>query len=326
MRLFPWIGTALLFAMTAACGQDRGPLSAPVSDGMDMWQGGEWDGDLPAPPFSINNVMYLQGPVMDQPNPTINILWYGDWSQYGAAQKVILDFLKDLKGTPYWNIPHGWKATPQNTLGFETGLPMPGRVSTGFRYGGSYDDHYSRGRALTVRDVAMIVDIATSNNVLNVADPNDPNSIWLVLPSPDVSDDSGFCGYHDLLFPFLDGGVGTAKYAFVATRQTVAGGCAPANRVVSPNDNPMADAMANIIAHELAETLTDPNPIFTAWTSLSFPGEIADHCNFRFGPTYRTANGAIANMKLGAHDYLLQELLVPTVPQTCAKVAPPDSE
>lgn len=323
MRKASRLGTILILATMAACGGQRnpGPLFVAAPDGMDKWQGGEWQGDLPLT-FNIDNVMYLQGPVMDQSNPTVNIVWYGDWSRYGAAQKVVLDFLKDLKGTPYWNIPHSWKATPQNTLGFDVGVPLPGRVSTGFRLGGSHDDHYSRGSVLTQQDVAAIVSFVTSNNVLNVANADDPNSIWLVLPSPDVSDTSGFCGYHSLLFPFLDFGVGLSKYAFVATRETLGGGCNPANRVVSPNGNPMADAMVNVIAHELAETLTDPNPIFTAWSSLTFPGEIADHCNFRFGPTYRTANGAIANMKLGSHDYLLQELLVPNVPQTCAKIAP----
>jgi hypothetical protein len=320
---------ALAAVALAGCGvqsRDRQPGFASIKDGMDKWTGDDWTSEAPLP-FSFSNVMYLQGPVMDQSNPNVYVIWYGDWSQSGAAQRVVLGFIKDVSGSPYWGIPHGWKATPQNTLGYDVGVALPGRVSTGLRYGGSYADHYSRGSVLTEADVGAIVDDAISNNVLNLANADDPNSIWLVLPSPDVGDTSGFCGYHSLLFPFLDGGVGAAKYAFVATREVAAGSCAPANRSVSPNGSPVGDGMVNVLAHELAETLTDPNPVFEAWSSLNGPGtnEIADKCNFRFGPVYTTANGALANMKLGGHDYLVQELLVPTSPQTCAKVAPADS-
>ena len=142
---------------------------------------------------------------------------------------------------------------------------------------------------------------------------------WCIETSPDVVDTTGFCGFHGLLFPFENGGAGIWKYAYAATAQTLGSGCNPANQFVSPNNDTIGDALANILAHEVAETLTDPNPfIFEGWSSLSFPGEIADHCNFRYGPTYRTANGAFANVRLGSHDYLLQELLANTAPQVCS--------
>ena len=318
------IGTAALVGCGADRSPDSGPRFAHVKDGMDQWSGDDWSSETPVA-FNFNDVMYLQGPVMDQSGPQVYILWYGDWSKYGDVQKVVLNFLKDLSGSPYWGIPHSWKATPQNTLGYEVGDPLPGRVSTGFKFGGSTVDNYSMGPFLTEDNVGMLVDLAVSNNVLNLANSSDPNSIWLVIPSPDVGDSSGFCGYHSLVLPFANLGNGVTKYAFVATHTMLTTGCNPANLNVSPNGSPIGDAIVNVLAHEMAEALTDPNPIFDGWASLGGgPGqnEIADKCNFRFGPVYRTANGAFANMKVGSHDYLLQELLVPTSPQTCGRVAP----
>ena len=61
--------------------------------------------------------------------------------------------------------------------------------------------------------------------------------------------------------------------------------------------------MASIIAHELEEAVTDPN--LNAWYD-SRGYENADKCAWTFGATYTTSNGAAANMKLGARDYLIQ--------------------
>jgi len=46
--------------------------------------------------------------------------------------------------------------------------------------------------------------------------------------------------------------------------------------------------------------------------------ENADKCNFMFGPTYTTSNGATANMKVGGRDFLVQENWLNVTPQKCA--------
>ena len=62
--------------------------------------------------------------------------------------------------------------------------------------------------------------------------------------------------------------------------------------------------MASIIAHELEEATTDPD--LNAWYDRR-GYENADKCAWTFGTTYTAANGAMANMKLGARDYLIQQ-------------------
>src|SRR5262249_26360626 len=102
------------------------------------------------------------------------------------------------------------------------------------------------------------------------------------------------------------------KYAFVGDPDSYPSAC-EAQLGVSPNNNPGADAMASIIAHELVESITDPN--LNAWyDGLGLQGENADKCAWSFGGqngtftgTYTVANGAWANMRLGPRDYLIQQ-------------------
>ena len=46
--------------------------------------------------------------------------------------------------------------------------------------------------------------------------------------------------------------------------------------------------------------------------------ENADKCAWTFGPTYQAANGALANMKLGARDFLIQRNWVNAAGGYCA--------
>jgi hypothetical protein len=72
----------------------------------------------------------------------------------------------------------------------------------------------------------------------------------------------------------------------------------------SPNNDPAADAEVNTLAHETEETNTDED--LNAWYD-SNGNENGDKCAWNFGTTYRTANGATANMNLGGRDFLVQQ-------------------
>ena len=66
--------------------------------------------------------------------------------------------------------------------------------------------------------------------------------------------------------------------------------------------NVRQDELASVIAHEMEEAATDPQ--LSAWYDSSGL-ENADKCAWTFGTTY-TANGALANMKLGNREFLIQ--------------------
>ena len=85
------------------------------------------------------------------------------------------------------------------------------------------------------------------------------------------------------------------------------------------NGNAGADEMANIIAHELEEAVTDPD--LNGW--YHFIGEKnADKCARSFGATYTSQNGAKANMRLGSRDFLIQQNWVNASGGFCALSLP----
>ncbi len=68
--------------------------------------------------------------------------------------------------------------------------------------------------------------------------------------------------------------------------------------------------MASVIAHELNETVTDPD--INAWFHIDGNGEVGDLCNTSnlatiFGPTFPSLNGANANVVLSGRQFLIQQ-------------------
>ncbi len=107
------------------------------------------------------------------------------------------------------------------------------------------------------RGGAPIVSSAISSGRL----AKDPNSVYFVLTSSDVTASSGFCtqycGWHTHgTISGID-----IKYAFVGNPDRCPSACEP--QTTGSNGNAGADGMASIIAHEMEEAVTDPD--LNAW-------------------------------------------------------------
>ncbi|HEY8206807.1 MAG TPA: hypothetical protein VIG99_04950 [Myxococcaceae bacterium] len=236
-------------------------------------------------------IEYHGGPVMTG-TPDVYVIWYGNWSNAAASQSILSDFLTEVGGSPYFQL------NARYTNGSGQG------PSGSMLFGGSVTDAYSHGTALSDADLADVVARQINTNGL----PQDPGGIYVVIASPDVTATSGFCsrycGQHGsgeaLGSPF--------RFIFVGNASRCMSTCAY-QRTVSPNGNPAADAMVNILANELSTTVTDPT--LGAWHDRSGL-ENADKCAWNFGTTYSTSNGAKANIRLGGRDYLIQQNFWPT--------------
>jgi hypothetical protein len=231
---------------------------------------------------SGNGISYHGGPVMTG-NVKVYYIWYGNWIN-NTARAILTDLASTIGGSPYMGI---------NTTYYDgTNTHVSGLVE----YAGSTDDNYSLGSSLTDANIATIVSTAITSGKL----PKDANGAYFVLASADVAERSGFCsqycGWHT--YGTLPGT--TIKYAFVGNADRCPTACAA--QAVGPNGNAGADAMASVISHELEEMISDPQ--LNAWYDNS-GAENADKCAWTFGTTY-AANGALANMKLGARDFLIQ--------------------
>ena len=237
---------------------------------------------------SSNGIDYHGGPVM---LGTVNMyyIWYGNWSG-NPATTILTDFANSIGGSPYYNI---------NTTYYDgTGA----RLANSVVYAGAAIDPGSQGfNNLSDSAIQAIVGNAISSRAL----PKDPNGVYFVLTSADVTK-SGFCtsycGWHTHgTYTDAVGQRTDIKYSFIGNPAQCLSACAAQS--VGPNGDAGADGMVSIIAHELEEAASDPD--LNAWYD-NRGYENADKCAWTFGTTYVTSNGARANMNLGGRDYLIQ--------------------
>ena len=249
-----------------------------------------------AKPQRGNGINYHGGPLI-LGTTNVYYIWYGNWSG-NTATTILTDFALSIGGSPYFNI---------NTTYYDGGNV---HVSNAVNYGGSTTDSYSRGTSLSDSAIQGVVASAVTSGAL----PYDTSGVYFVLTSADVTASSGFCtqycGWHT--HGTINGF--DIKYSFIGNPDRCPSACEAQS--TGPNGNAGADGMASIIAHELEESVTDPD--LNAWYDTRGM-ENADKCAWTFGATYQTGNGASANMNLGGRDYLIQRNWVNASGGYCAK-------
>lgn len=246
-------------------------------------------------------ILYHGGPLVTG-SPDVYLIWYGCWAENcgsagdTATQFILTDFLSNVGGSPYFQINAMYPDTQGHT------------PSGALLYSGAAVDRYSYGLELTAADLQGIV----SDLILAGQLPLNPSGIYLILASADVSSTAtGFCQlsaqpHHGrgmvLGTDFRYGFVGNpVRCPAIAAAQFVA---SDGSRLPTPNGNFGADGMANTMAHLLDGIVT--NPFGNGWFD-KYGLENADKCAGTFGQTYTTTNGARANLRLGARDYLIQQ-------------------
>lgn len=233
------------------------------------------------------------------PGPhNIYIVWYGNWSG-NSALTLLPNFIMGLNGSSYFNI---------NTVYTDSAGEVVNNV---VNVSGSTFDNYSHGTSLTTAQVADVVNQALLHGNL----PYDANGIYFVLTSSDVTQSpgpnnkgafcqqssNGYCGWH--LSGSFEGRSGIL--AFVGNPDQCPNVCFT-QQGRSPNGNVGADEMASVIAHELAEAVTDPQNV--SWYDGSGE-EIGDKCLGTFGSSlFTTPNGALANVVFNGTSYFIQQL------------------
>lgn len=255
-----------------------------------------------------SKMAYHNGPIVTGV-PGVYFIWYGTWDNNAdntAVQFILTDFLSNLGGTPYFQI----NAMYPNNIG--------GAPSGALIYSGAAIDRYSHGLELTASDISGIVE----NQITTGGLPQDPSGIYVVLASADVSSNAtGFC----VASALPHHGTGEAfglqfQYAFIGNPNRCPAVAAPqffsnGAQLPTPNQNLAADAMASTLAQLLSRIIT--NPTGTGWFDR-YGLENAAKCVGQFGSTYTTPNGARANLKLGANDYLIQQNWVLGRKEHCA--------
>lgn len=236
-------------------------------------------------------ITYHGGPLI--PVPVIYYIWYGNWNQSNgsdnpAGQQILRDFAHNIGGSPYFKINTSYSAGGYSITG-------------GAVFGGEATDTGSKGTRLSDSGVLSVVSSAISSGKL----PYDPNGVYFVLSSSNVSESSGFCtrycGWH------TSGNTtsGHVRYSFVGNANRCLNACAA--QTTGPNGNAGVDGMISVVAHELEETTTDADPA-SGWVD-SQGAENADKCAWTFGQSTLLPSGAYYNVTLGSRHYLIQRNL-----------------
>jgi hypothetical protein len=209
------------------------------------------------------NIPYLGGAVL--PSTTTYAIWWGKRSDFPQdAVEGIDDFLSDLDGSDYLHI------ADQYLFGQKAHT----------RFGGNLFDP----SAPTEMPVDAQFNDLIYPEVFKVLQGNglkpDPTAVYLVYTSnfPAEAFADGFCAFHTYDFS-PDGTI--IHLAYMPNSASVPSFCGTDfDPLYKPNSySEPTRAVANSTAHELMETITDPNS--DAWVAPNFI-EIGDLCDFIF--------------------------------------------
>lgn len=236
-------------------------------------------------------ITYHNGPLIT--SPMIYVIWYGNWNQNNGAdtpagQQIVRDFANSVGASPWWQIMTTYTASKYF-------------ISGGVAFGGETTDSYSKGSVLKDSDVQSIVLSAINAGKF----PLNMQGIYYVLTSSDVTASSGFCTKYCGWHTYARTTKGNVRYSFVGNAARCLSACSV--QTVSPNGNAGVDAMVSVIAHELAEAVSDPD--LNAWYD-SGGAENADKCAWTFGQNIQTLpSGAKYNVTMGSRNFLIQRNL-----------------
>jgi hypothetical protein len=228
----------------------------------------------------------------------IYFIYYGNWNQYEKSKELLTNFIPNLNGSNYFSI----NSTYYSELGGDINY-----ASKAIEFAGSIDDNYSLGSNISQNDVKNIVFNSLSENKL----PLDTNGIYIVLSSDDVKMDnfcSTLCGWHwngnhnnsNIKFAWIGNSISQCPNTcgrFLKINGTY----------LTPNNDFVSDSIVSVMAHEISETITDPD--LNAWYD-SKGNEMGGLCAWNFGTPFYIDNGAQADIKLKDTYYLIQKLWV----------------
>ena len=247
-------------------------------------------------------MVYHGGPVLQAGTKVVAVYWassaiYSGGPTPGTTGAGSADgsnvgyFLNNLGGSPYFNI----NTTYTNGAG--------AKIANSVSYTSYWANNASvPANGATVTDAQMVAMLQSGINSGAIA--YDASTVYTIFTAGTVNLGGGFgsqyCAYHWYGTVTVGGSSKTILYAAMPYDYAYPSGCTAG--LASPNADPAADAEVNTLAHEIEETTTDM--LGTAWYDRR-GYENADKCAWKWGTTY-ASNGGVANMKIGAKDFLVQ--------------------
>ncbi len=245
-----------------------------------------------------SSIVYRLGAPVMAGTQNIYEVWYGSWSATSGTTptaKAYQTFTNNFLST---------MASPGSYWGINKSYYQATKAAVNSGYVGNPSLNSSNQRILPANTSKYGSTLSQSSIYKIVKDTffptttlADPNGIYLVLTSSEIRVSgfgTQFCGWHSY------NSTSKAKYSFVGDPATTSGCLAQS---VGPN-LAGADSMLSVVAHELEETVTDPQ--LNAWYSTN-GNENGDKCAWTWGATIKQSNGGYSNINIGGTNYLIQQ-------------------
>lgn len=224
----------------------------------------------------------------------------------GSADTSLVGyFLNHLGGSPYFNI---------NTTYYDSQGTHVSNVLTYAQFwaNGTYNVPASGARVSDAQMLSML-QYAFNNGKLSY----DANTLYLIFTKGTVNLGGGFgtqyCAYHSPGTVTVGGVSRTVLYAAMPDGYAHPTACS--SGYPSPNNDPHGDTEAGLLALEINEAVQDP--FGNSWYDSS-GAEPASKCAWTWGTTFTTSSGGVANVTLGAKNFLLPQNWVNVSPGYCA--------
>ncbi|XJO76831.1 hypothetical protein BDV3_007306 [Batrachochytrium dendrobatidis] len=235
------------------------------------------------------------GSVLTGPVP-IYLIYYGGWNQ--TQKNLIETFTNGLSSSAWWK-------TQQKYYYQKDATSPKVYVDNHVTVAGTASNNYSVGKAFSGSMIKDLIQAYITNGTF----PENSNAIYYIVSTADVTEvrsKSGFCGdycaYHSDIH-LKSGTTVYFGYGGLLPANCVNGCAPPPNQTSSPNNDVSVDALLSAMAHEIVETISDPDLFNTGWVDYVYQ-ENADKCAWTYGNVTIADNGASYNMGWGAdHHY-----------------------
>lgn len=237
-------------------------------------------------PTSDQYMYNFGGPTMTN-KITVYYILYGTFST--TSKTILSNYTKGLNASAWW------------------GINRPYSVGD-IVFGGTKT--YSASKTnLKQSDVEYQVRKAiTSGTIGPVGGSTDAIYVLLTDKTVDQRETTnvGFCTHYCGWHSYMSFNGKNIKYSWVGSTVRCPSACSILRTGQAPNGNFEMDSMVSIIAHELAETATDPE--MNGWMDV-YGAENADKCSWDYGVTNvgtpKNANG-LWNVQFGTNKFLIQ--------------------
>jgi hypothetical protein len=209
-----------------------------------------------ARPNNPANMTYQGGPVF--PHPTVYAMWWGNPADFPPdTHDGINHWFRVLNDTAYLALAN------QYMFGKEASVQFGGNL---------YD--YSPPPTLDVPSTDIVAEVASvlKANGMKI----DPHALYTVFTS-NFPNEQYYCAYHDYV-PAPDGTMVHVMYIPNSNNQPLCW-VQPPELSCNTRSNGL-QAAANATAHELMESMTDPD--IDAWYNLTLGIEVGDPCSFTY--------------------------------------------